>query len=379
MTAQDPGPAPSRRPARLDPRTRVMVVAGVLLVLLLVVVQRMPVPYVIEAPGPVVDTLGQSEGEPIVQIDGAPTYPTTGRLDLTTVSVFGGPGREVSLLQVLQGWWSASEAVAPTELVFPEGATAEDVEAENAAEQASSQELAAVAALRQLGQDVPERLTVADPDAAQDPTAPGGPSGVEGVQSGDVLVAVDGQDVTSLEGLQQELAAVGGGVEVQVTVERAGAQVQVPVTTQAGDDGAVRLGVAVVPDYDVPVDVTITARSADGSAIGGPSAGTMYALAIIDLLTEDDLTGGEHVAGTGTIGADGAVGAIGGIQQKLVGARDDGATWFLAPASNCPDVVGNVPDGLNVLAVSTLAEAVDAVTAVADGAAEDLPTCTSAS
>ena len=41
------------------------------------------------------------------------------------------------------------------------------------------------------------------------------------------------------------------------------------------------------------------------------------------------------IAGTGTISPRGEVGPIGGIVQKMYGAREDGAKLFLAPRSNC--------------------------------------------
>jgi PDZ domain-containing protein len=105
----------------------------------------------------------------------------------------------------------------------------------------------------------------------------------------------------------------------------------------------------------------------------------MFALGIVDKLTPGEMTGGERIAGTGTVDSDGTVGPIGGIQQKLVGAEGAGADWFLAPAGNCDEVVGHVPDGLRVVRVETLAQARDAVEAIGshDASAVDaLPTCT---
>jgi PDZ domain-containing protein len=101
--------------------------------------------------------------------------------------------------------------------------------------------------------------------------------------------------------------------------------------------------------------------------VGGPSAGMMFALGIVDKLTPGAMTGGEIVAGTGTIDSDGAVGAIGSIRQKLWGADENGAAWFLAPETNCDEVVGNVPDGLEVFAVATLEEAREIVETVGEG------------
>ena len=93
----------------------------------------------------------------------------------------------------------------------------------------------------------------------------------------------------------------------------------------------------------------------------------MFALGIVDKLTPDAMTGGENVAGTGTIDSAGNVGGIGGIRQKLFGAQGAGAEWFLAPETNCDEVTGNVPDGLTVFAVSTLDEAREIVETVAEG------------
>lgn len=109
--------------------------------------------------------------------------------------------------------------------------------------------------------------------------------------------------------------------------------------------------------------------------IGGPSAGMMYALGLIDKLTAENESGGQTIAGTGTIDADGTVGAIGGIRLKMSGARRDGATWFLAPEENCDEVVGHVPEGLRDVRVSTLSEAYDALVAIGKGEGDGLPHC----
>jgi PDZ domain-containing protein len=141
------------------------------------------------------------------------------------------------------------------------------------------------------------------------------------------------------------------------------------VTTGQGD-GRALLGILIDPQYDFPVDVTIQIED-----IGGPSAGTMFALGIIDLMTEADELDGAVVAGTGTMDVDGRVGPIGGIEQKMYGALRDGAQWFLAPAGNCAEVVGHEPDGLEVVRVATLDEARTAMEAIGAGEGEDLPRC----
>ncbi|QOL35712.1 S16 family serine protease [Bifidobacterium subtile] len=123
------------------------------------------------------------------------------------------------------------------------------------------------------------------------------------------------------------------------------------------------------------VDVSGVKVSMHVDDIGGPSAGMMYSLGLIDKLTAAQETGGKTIAGTGTIDAKGEVGAIGGIRLKMIGAKRDGATWFLAPKSNCGEVVRHVPEGLRDVQVSTLDEAYKAVVAIGQGKGDALPHC----
>jgi PDZ domain-containing protein len=126
--------------------------------------------------------------------------------------------------------------------------------------------------------------------------------------------------------------------------------------------------VNVVESFKFPFQVKINIGN-----VGGPSAGMMFALAIIDKLTPSNLTGGKFIAGTGEIEVDGAVDPIGGIQQKMAAARAAGATVFLAPADNCSDTAGSVPAGLRVVKVSTLRGAIGALKAVKAG--KPVPSC----
>jgi PDZ domain-containing protein len=170
--------------------------------------------------------------------------------------------------------------------------------------------------------------------------------------------------------VQTELSA-GAGAPVVVEVDRNGATTSVTVTPTRNSSDRYVLGILLSSDFTFPFDVKISLEN-----VGGPSAGMMFALGIVDTLTPGDLTGGRHVAGTGTITPDGAVGAIGGIVQKMIGAKQNGATMFLAPAANCSDVAGNVPDGLQVVKVETLADAKAAVERLGSGQdTSGLPTC----
>ena len=128
------------------------------------------------------------------------------------------------------------------------------------------------------------------------------------------------------------------------------------------------IGILVSGTYDFPLEVDIALEN-----VGGPSAGLMFALGIIEKMTVEDLTKGQVIAGTGTIDAQGTVGPIGGIRHKMHGALNDGATWFLAPADNCPDVLGHIPDGLEVIPVATLEDAIEALEIIHAGG--ELPRC----
>lgn len=361
-TPSDEDAAPRSEPVT---RRAALLSGGMLLTAaLLVLLLLMPVPYAVNSPGPTLDTLGSHDDEALISIDGAETYDSTGELRLTTVSSTGGPGYPSSVLGVLAGWVSGSRLVLPVESVFPQGTTQEQLDEQNEAQMVSSQENAAVAALEELGYTVPVTLTVHD--------AVEGSGAVGVVEPGDVLVSYEGTELTSYGQLIDLLAGTEPGSTVTLGVQRDGEDLDLEVVTGARDDGdGSQLGVYIDPSFDPPVDVSIRIDQ-----IGGSSAGTMFALGIIDKLTPEDEADGEVIAGTGTMDLNGVVGPIGGIRQKMAGALRDGADWFLAPADNCAEVVDHVPDGLRVVRVETLHEAREAVEAIGAGDAADLPTCT---
>ena len=350
--------------ATTPPVTRRALIGSVSLMaamLLLAGLAVLPAPYAIRSPGPTQDTLGEVNGTPLISITGADVYPATGQLRLTTVSVAGGPGFPVNVAQVVQGWLGRNQSVQPADEVFPPNQTQEESQQQGQAEMISSQENATVAALTALGYEVPATLTVA---GTSDGT---GAAGV--VQKDDVITGIDGTTVVSYQDLIDKLAATEPGATVDLTVQRAGTTKTLSVVTTDRDGKAV-LGVFLDPTFDFPVNVQIKIDD-----IGGPSAGTMFALGIMDLLTPDDEAGGQSIAGTGTISVVGDVGAIGGIEQKMAGAKRDGATWFLAPADNCADAARAIPRGLHVVKVTTLQDAWAAVKAIGAGTGETLPTC----
>ncbi|HEX7806458.1 MAG TPA: S16 family serine protease [Cellulomonas sp.] len=351
---------PAARPgARSMTLSIAMLVAAVLFAVLAVV----PAPYVVSSPGPTRDTLGDQGGTPLISISGAPTYPSTGQLRLTTVSATGGPGYPSTVLGVVRGWFDSSSAVRPVEELYPPDASKDEVDKANQVQMTSSQENATVAALEELGYDVPATLTVAGTTAG---------SGADGVLLvDDVLVTMNGTALTSFTQLTDALTATTAGATVHLGIERAGSPLDVDVVTTERKGGGAQLGVLIKPTFSPPIDVKIKIDD-----IGGSSAGTMFALGIIDKLTPEDEVNGQVIAGTGTMDISGDVGPIGGIRQKLVGARRDGATWFLAPVDDCTEVVGHVPAGLRVVRIATLHEAREAMIAIGAGTADSLPTCT---
>ncbi len=364
-------PAPRRRMSR-GALVGVWALAVALVVLL--VITFLPTSYVIQRPGPVYNTLGtaaSAEGDqvPLISVEGAQTYPTDGALDLLTVQVVGNRERTPSWVELALAWFDPTRAVLPIDVVFPEGTSTEQRNSESAAMMIDSQQEATAAALTELGYDVGATLTVHS--FVEDSAA----AGV--LVEGDAILSANGAAVTDAASLR-EIVNQGAGDPVELVIQRDGEEMTVSVTPKATEtDGetTLLLGITLMTQYDFPIDVSIQLNN-----VGGPSAGMMFALGIIDTLTPEELNGGQNVAGTGTITADGTVGPIGGIRQKLWGAQEAGAEWFLAPESNCDEVVGHVPDGLQVFAVETLDDALDALEVVRDGGDVDaLPTCSAPS
>lgn len=342
----------------LSRQTRTSLIT-LLLVLLVVIAGTLYHPaYVILRAGPAVDTLGETGGQNLVSISGVPTYPTTGSLDFTTVAQYGGPGYDITVWDLLVARLDPRAQIIPRDQLYPPNATADQVRQQTSAQMQGSQNAAAAVALRAVGK--PEEAVVAQ-------VAPNGPA-VGHLQEGDVVTAVGGTRVQAAADVSRLVQA--GGDSVRMTVRRSGSTLDVDVPTRV-IDGRRMVGVGLEARFDDSITVTI-----DAGNVGGPSAGMMFALAVYDKITPGPLTGGQKIAGTGTIGLDGAVGPIGGIEHKMVGARDAGAAWFLAPASDCPEVVGNVPDGLHVARVATFDEARAAVEAIGAGHGRSLPTCT---
>lgn len=342
----------SRRAATL-----LVAAAGVLIALAVAVVS--PVPYVALTPGPTLNTLGVSGSKPLIQIKGHPVYPTSGHLNMVTVSFLGGPGTNFNIFGALRAWLSPNDAVVPQQEIFTPGQTPQQVARQDTEQMANSQQTAEAAALCQVG------ISLKTVDTIQ-ATVKGMPAAGH-LQQGDVITAVDGRPVSCHADAGTLIRARRPGAPVQLTFLRRGRTEHVRLAT-ADAQGTPEIGVQLTEGFVFPFTVTISIGN-----IGGPSAGLMFALGIIDKITPDNLTGGRFIAGTGEIEANGTVGPIGGIQQKMVGARAAGATIFLTPAANCLDAAGAVPAGMRLIKVGTLAGAVDALEALKAG--KPVPSC----
>ncbi|WP_299051262.1 PDZ domain-containing protein [uncultured Nocardioides sp.] len=345
----------------MSQRTLAGIVAVPLLVALWVLALVLPTPVVTNRPGLTVDVLAAPDDRETIQVQGAKTYRDDGQLRLTTVYVTQ-PGARVNLFEAMAAWVDPRDAVLPYDAVYAPEESRQDSEAESAAQMVSSQDTAIAAALTELDYDVTEDVEVL---AVTADTPADGKLAAE-----DQLLEIDGEEIETPQDVVDAVTAAGSGDPVEFVVRRSGERRTVEVTPTEVD-GKPRIGILPGVGYEFPIDVSIEIPD----SIGGPSAGLMFSLGILDTLTPDSLTGGETIAGTGTITAEGEVGPIGGIQQKIVAAEGDGAELFLVPPGNCADALETDVDDIRLVRADTLSDARDALAAwVADPDA-DLPSC----
>lgn len=349
----------------------------------------LPSSYVKEGPGPLFDVLGTYQEKEVIEVSGAPSYKTFGKMNMTTVSVSGGPYTELSGAEAFYGWLAFDgnrSLVVPTDALYPH-VSHEQATAATGAQMADSQTQAKVAAMRQLKMAVTEKVQVLS-------TVEGSPA-ASVLKADDRIVKVGEKQIETLTDVPKAVNASNGS-PIDVTVERGGKQQTFKLTpVRASDDSRWILGAGLKQSYDLPAHVQY---NLDG--VGGPSAGLMLALGTVDKLSEgtllaDEDAGGDpyrsYISGTGTIDANGKVGAIGGIKYKILATGRYGARYFLAPKENCDSIVkmqtqdpdlfnyyhaGQVRGTMVVVPVSTLDEAVKTVEAIKSGTPDDsLPRC----
>ena len=347
----------------------------------------MPLPYVIQSPGPTIDVLGTQGETAVLEVSqsGAEEFfaqreelvalpairgheDGDGQLRMVTVSELGGPGSTVRGVDWLRAQFDASTTTKRFSDVYDSSVTAQDIQEAASAQMESSHSSSAIAAAEYLGIPMDSTLTIVGAASG---------SGAEGlVEEGDVLLAMelpDGtEEVVDVPSVPfRVMKTVAPGSTVKLRVLRDGEEIVVPVVTSAaeGEPGS-KLGVYLTADTEMPLEVDFNLER-----IGGPSAGLIFALGIIDQLSDHNLPGDQVIAGTGAMSFAGDVIPIGGVRQKMYGALRDGAQWFLVPLGNCEEVVGNEPKGLHVVPVATLSEGVEAVEAIAAGDGDSLPSC----
>lgn len=349
----------------------------------------LPSSYVKEGPGPLFDVLGTYQEKDVIEVSGAPSYKTFGKMNMTTVSVSGGPYTELSGAEAFYGWLAFDgnrSLVVPTDALYPH-VSHEQATAATGAQMADSQTQAKVAAMRQLKMAVTEKVQVLT-------TVEGSPA-ASVLKGDDRIVKVGDKQIETLTDVPKAVNASNGS-PIDVTVERDGKQQTFKLTpVRSSDNSRWILGAGLKQSYDLPAHVQY---NLDG--VGGPSAGLMLALGTVDKLSEgtllaDEDAGGDpyrsYISGTGTIDANGKVGAIGGIKYKILATGRYGARYFLAPRENCDSIVkmqaqdpdlfnyyhaGQVRGTMVVVPVSTLDEAVKTVEAIKSGTPDDsLPRC----
>ena len=349
----------------------------------------LPSSYVKEGPGPLFDVLGTYQEKDVIEVSGAPSYKTFGKMNMTTVSVSGGPYTELSGAEAFYGWLAFDgnrSLVVPTDALYPH-VSHEQATAATGAQMADSQTQAKVAAMRQLKMPVTEKVQVLT-------TVEGSPA-ASVLKGDDRIVKVGDKQIETLTDVPKTVNASNGS-PIDVTVERDGKQQTFKLTpVRSNDNSRWILGAGLKQSYDLPAHVQY---NLDG--VGGPSAGLMLALGTVDKLSEgtllaDEDAGGDpyrsYISGTGTIDANGKVGAIGGIKYKILATGRYGARYFLAPKENCDSIVkmqaqdpdlfnyyhaGQVKGEMVVVPVSTLDEAVKTVEAIKSGTPDDsLPRC----
>lgn len=289
-------------------------------------------PYYAYSPGPVGDALGAVVIDPEVT-----TYPNSDGLFLLTVSA-----QEINLFEMIAAGLDPAVDVVRRERVRPANLSDQEFRERGLSQMDQAVENAISEALRRLGETtdvVPSGVRVVDLLRDDDLFV-----------VGDVLVSVAGIPVERLDQIRPVIEGAGVGDFVEVTVSRAGESVDLEVDLIASPDDEGRPLLGIVAQTDFPIDILT-------ENIGGPSAGMIYTLAIIDLLSEGDLANGHIVAGTGTIDAGGAVGAIGGVRQKVVAAEAAGADIMLVPQNNYEEALTAPRRTMELVPIATIEDA----------------------
>ncbi len=350
-------------------RERSRVVGWLLLVFTVVttlVLSLLPAPYVIDQPGPTYDTLGQVETDQgavtLISVPESPDFLQSGELRLTTVTRVGNPESLPSWWSVMVAWVTRDRSVMPVDAAFPPGRTVEQNREAARIDMENSQQEAIAAAFGYLNVPYTSFVRV-------EAVVEGGPS--EGViRNGDIISQAAGVRVADVTQLRALIADNGVQQAITITLEREGNDINIPVIPRMSDGPRPipAIGVLVSGRYDFSTPVEIQLEN-----VGGPSAGLIFALGVVEKLTAEEIVPPAVIAGTGTITASGEVGGVGGVRHKAFGAAQAGARVFLIPRDNCDQVRGLNISGMDIVPVVTLNDAVDVLARSRGGA--PLPSC----
>ena len=318
-------------------RQRVTAGVGILaLIGLVFALNFYQLPVVALSPGPMEDVLTR------LKIEGSRVYDSEGKLYLTSVGI----DDNVRFYEALLDMANHDVELLPRDLVYPDTQDDKEIDRENAELMDRSKETATVVALREVGYDI-------EPTAVEITQVLAGAPAHGRLKPTDRILEADGRKVHSTEQVRAAIRDHKAGERVSFKIERLGRTSTVAVPLQQVD-GEPRVGVLLRDVFPaLPVEVSIETQN----HIGGPSAGLMFTLSIIDKLTSEDLTAGRRIAGTGAVDPDGSVVAVGGVAEKLIAVRRLGLTTFFIPAGNCDDVRGHVPGGLRLVKVSKVEDA----------------------
>lgn len=293
-------------------------------------------PYYSVGPGPA------REVAPLIRVDGREVYGSSGRFVMTSVHI-----DRLNAVALLLAWLDPNRAVVGRSTIYASGESDQDEQRRAISEMDQSKIDAAYVVLKELG-----GYPTQHGDGVLVESVVRGCAADGELFPGDVITAIDGQDVAGMRGASSAIRSAPSGTTLTFDVTVDGRRETVDLVRKpCGGERQPLVGVRMLPRF--PFAITISSGD-----VGGPSAGLMWAVTLYDLLTPGDLTDGRTIAGTGVIGIDGRVFPIGGIQEKIAAAQDADADVFLLPRANMAEA-NAAADGIQLVPVSSFDEALD--------------------